>query len=563
MAEEKYPKYCKTALACIREDWLEIGLKGVSLDVDILSHRITALFVPRVAAIVAPLGTYPDLSVTSICKHLIKTKEGWPLTDQVLKQLQKFVRCMFDGYKKVEYHNVLHAYHVVLSASKLLDIMLYAPSSKQGLPLPPCYGLRNDPLMLFAQVFAALIHDVEHQGVTNRQLAAENDRLAVLYNDQSIAENWSCYVAFSEFLQDQFKDLRKVCFVDEDSYLKFRKNVVSLVLATDIASPERTQIGKSKWKEAFGETQETIERKQRQAKIEQRRTSVTQQQLEKHNSLPSDDADADDDADDLDDKGEVEGGPEGVDFGLTRGLSKHLSELFPEEDSFSGTPEGSIASCPSEDSAESDEEEPPTVAAPVGVKNAEEYGYEEPETLVHTKPKSAGKYKFRLSIRRAVDLSGEKIENYKAGRKGSGLAKVDEDGDRMGVDLSADEPDELKAAVIMETIMLAADVSQNLQSFEHFHLWSDRLYFELRKAYVVNRGMDVRPMWYGNQIGFLESYLLPLARKLEGTGVFGDEGAKFAQNVISIRDRWLDVGDEAVVTVIAEGAKKFPKADED
>lgn len=75
-------------------------------------------------------------------------------------------------------------------------------------------------------VFSALVHDVEHQGIPNRQLAIEDDRLAVLYNDQSMAENWSLYVGFSEFLQDEFKVLRNVLMMEQETYRRFRRYVL-------------------------------------------------------------------------------------------------------------------------------------------------------------------------------------------------------------------------------------------------------------------------------------------------------------------------------------------------
>jgi 3'5'-cyclic nucleotide phosphodiesterase len=150
---------------------------------------------------------------------------------------------------QVPYHNQLHAHHVVMSMNKLLELFLCftpsqesptaaagastplssgsshrpspssphhrsrrntAPSNESFRGPPPSFGLRHDPLLLLALVFAAMIHDVEHQGIPNRQLALEDDRLAILYNDQSIAENWSLYVAFSELLQDEFAELRAV-----------------------------------------------------------------------------------------------------------------------------------------------------------------------------------------------------------------------------------------------------------------------------------------------------------------------------------------------------------------
>ena len=93
--------------------------------------------------------------------------------------------------------------------------------------------------------------------------------------------------------------------------------------------------------------------------------------------------------------------------------------------------------------------------------------------------------------------------------------------------------------------------------------FSSRLYLELRKAYIHNRGGDPEPRWFENQIGFLESYLLPLAHRLEDTGVFSEQvGQKFAETVEANRDKWLTAGYEVSQQAIEDGAKAYPKEQE-
>jgi hypothetical protein len=108
--------------------------------------------------------------------------------------------------------------------------------------------------------------------------------------------------------------------------------------------------------------------------------------------------------------------------------------------------------------------------------------------------KGGARYRQRLGILRSLDLSGEFIEPYqRAGSIGfdpgcmSGSATV------YTVDVDSDLPDELKATVVMETIMTASDVAHNLQGFDQMKKWSNRLYLELRKAYVAKRGADCSP----------------------------------------------------------------------
>ena len=140
-------------------------------------------------------------------------------------------------------------------------------------PRAATYGLRDDALMQLVMVFSALIHDVEHQGIPNRQLANEDDVLAIQYNDTSIAEHRSLYIGFFEILKADFAKLRSVVFPEPQDYRRFRDAVVNLVLTTDIASPERSQLAKSKWKEAFGDPYETVERKV--MKMVERRASTS------------------------------------------------------------------------------------------------------------------------------------------------------------------------------------------------------------------------------------------------------------------------------------------------
>ena len=140
------------------------------------------------------------------------------------------------------------------------------------------FGLKKDPLAQLALLFSALIHDVEHKGVSNRQLVLESEDLALLYNDQSVAEQRSLAVAFAELNQNVYEPLRHVLFPEPDDYRRFRKIVINLVLSTDIASPERTQLVKSKWKEAFGDTQEALARKQQKQQLQQQKQQQQQQQ---------------------------------------------------------------------------------------------------------------------------------------------------------------------------------------------------------------------------------------------------------------------------------------------
>ncbi len=113
------------------------------------------------------------------------------------------------------------------------------------------FGIGDDPLILFAMVFSALIHDVGHTGVPNSTLVEEEDELAILHNDVSVAEQNSLQVAFSMLQRDEFAGLKKcICPTPEDRR-SFRKKVISMVMVTDISDQERIQIVASRWNAAF------------------------------------------------------------------------------------------------------------------------------------------------------------------------------------------------------------------------------------------------------------------------------------------------------------------------
>lgn len=153
------------ALAVTLPEWKDIGTDiAPGIDVETLQQRITALLALRCVAVLSDAGTFKDYAVSTIGKSILKNSSNrkntkWPkeLSEAVLSQLSEFVGRMLQGYKEVPYHNREHAYHVVISVNKLVDLMILSGKNT--------FGLRNDPLSLLALTMAALIHDVEHQGI--------------------------------------------------------------------------------------------------------------------------------------------------------------------------------------------------------------------------------------------------------------------------------------------------------------------------------------------------------------------------------------------------------------
>ncbi|KAG7363120.1 3'5'-cyclic nucleotide phosphodiesterase [Nitzschia inconspicua] len=117
-------------------------------------------------------------------------------------------------------YNFDYACHGTMSVHKLMKRVVTDGTFSEEGTIPSLeqerkdtYGiLTSDPLTLFAIVFSALIHDVDHPGVSNVQLAKESPEVAAYYKSKSIAEQKSFDISWNLLMGDEFKALRKVIF---------------------------------------------------------------------------------------------------------------------------------------------------------------------------------------------------------------------------------------------------------------------------------------------------------------------------------------------------------------
>jgi class 3 adenylate cyclase len=182
-------------------------------------------------------------------------------------QLRDFVARIASLYKDNAFHNFEHASHVAMSASKLLkriitpdDLEYRADETGKRLKSrkllsreihDTTFGISSDPLMQFAVLFSALIHDVDHRGVTNKQLVNNNDPLAVMYHGKCVAEQHSIQRAWQILMEEKYADLRQCIYQTDEDQLRFRQFLINAVIATDIADKELQIWRKSRWNKAF------------------------------------------------------------------------------------------------------------------------------------------------------------------------------------------------------------------------------------------------------------------------------------------------------------------------
>jgi hypothetical protein len=601
----KVPSCVGIALGIASQDWSRLGLGddpavAAPSEIDACVERIAALLVIRCVAWIQPRGTFTDLSSTTICRKVLVKEDAWPdaITPEVIQQITAYVRSILTQYQNTPYHNFEHCYHVTISTNKMLELLLQPIPDESR---PTTFGLRDDPLMQLVLIFSALIHDVDHQGIPNRQLANEDDILALQYNDTSVAEQRSLYVGFSELLKPDFDLLRKTIFPETSDYRRFRAAVVNLVLTTDIADPERTQIGKSKWKEAFGDPYETIERKvlRKMEKGTVGRNSIgppkanrrmSAQSIMSELSLDSPMANPDENFVDDDTSVSLSDGEDDDDVDNNKNVQQPVmlqasdgsGPKFRPPTSEHHSPTPAITSL-SMIRTKSDkgagggvrkqgkkvlmEDAMSTASASSGVGGMALKFQRRLSSIGHGTNSSTQRYRStRLGLLRTVDLTGESIETYSrtAARPSATGATASFGGYADEVMSPAEEVDALREAVVMEVIMKAADVAHNLQGWDLMAKWSNRLFLELRRAHVQSRGENPQNGWFSNQIGFLEAYLLPLARRLDDTGVFGyHSGARFAEIVEENRDRWQREGMALTAKIIAESERIYPTEESD
>jgi hypothetical protein len=119
------------------------------------------------------------------------------------------------------------------------------------------HGICGDPMAAFAIVFSALIHDVDHQGVSNAQLIKEEPEASAVYRNKSVAEQNSLDVSWDLLMEDRFLNLRKAIFGNRTELMRFRQLIVNVVLATDIFDKEMNALRRDRWERAFHPSSDT------------------------------------------------------------------------------------------------------------------------------------------------------------------------------------------------------------------------------------------------------------------------------------------------------------------
>ena len=128
-------------------------------------------------------------------------------------------------------------------------------------------------------------------------------------------------------------------------------------------------------------------------------------------------------------------------------------------------------------------------------------------------------------------------------------AKVEEGAveTRVEPQLAHEDTRALKATIVIEHIIQAADVAHTMQHWHVYQKWNRRLFEEMYSAYESGR-CDSNPAlsWYKGEIWFFDNYIIPLAKKLKQCNVFGASSDEFLTYAMDNRNEWEAKGRDIV-----------------
>ena len=117
--------------------------------------------------------------------------------------------------------------------------------------------------------------------------------------------------------------------------------------------------------------------------------------------------------------------------------------------------------------------------------------------------------------------------------------------------LSEEQQLNLRATTVLDLVMQVADIAHTMEHFHSFRRWNERLFEEMYQAYQQDR-LDADPSegWYNNEIKFFDEYVLPLARKINGCGMFGNAGQDLIDQAQKNRKEFVVKGSKMVAEVV-------------
>jgi hypothetical protein len=111
--------------------------------------------------------------------------------------------------------------------------------------------------------------------------------------------------------------------------------------------------------------------------------------------------------------------------------------------------------------------------------------------------------------------------------------------------------------LVLECIMQESIISFTMQHWHVYRKWNERSFQESCRAYQQEREIcNPTETWYQSQLDFFDNMVIPLARKLKETGVFGSYSDDYLNHAKKNREEWFRKGTTIVHPMEGNFAQK-------
>ena len=132
--------------------------------------------------------------------------------------VQHFLIFVENEYNHNDYHSSVHAADVLQAVHHLLE---------------KCGASQHmTPLIIFSLLITAMIHDIGHDGLSNLYHQNAGTSRALLFNDQSVQENYHCMTVFTRMSKDS--SINILSSLDPAQAKEVRRLVILMTLGTDM-----------------------------------------------------------------------------------------------------------------------------------------------------------------------------------------------------------------------------------------------------------------------------------------------------------------------------------------
>jgi Adenylate and Guanylate cyclase catalytic domain/3'5'-cyclic nucleotide phosphodiesterase len=161
------------------------------------------------------------------------------------EQLRDFVSHVAHLHRRVPFHSFDRACKVVRAVGELV-----ATLKSGNFTAPPpvitnetdgrVFATGSDHLLRFAALFAALVHYVDHMGLTDEELVLEKEAVVAVYGEKHVAEQNALDIAWKSLIDGPYHDLRACLYSTNEEMEQFYQLVRSAVIATAVYENDRT-----------------------------------------------------------------------------------------------------------------------------------------------------------------------------------------------------------------------------------------------------------------------------------------------------------------------------------